>query len=239
MHVCYVIFFSTVCGSDSHTFHIDWISSILWGAHVRTRGWWWLTDVQLNHRGRGTWFRMQLSSYRLLRNWKTALQLSSSSRGVYRKVKMCRKLQFLSHIFLCSGGFICVFTKHTHVFVCVCEWRELFIYSSGGHLIPASQCQVAERTEIVSCSHAHIAAIPGPDRRRESQNAEREEEGSSLRSVSRWPRGPQPGNNGQDGGPSSAISTALLMNFPCWAWETAPQSLHFELVLPLEVIFYS
>lgn len=157
MHVCYVIFFSTVCGSDSHTFHIDWISSILWGAHVRTRGWWWLTDVQLNHRGRGTWFRMQLSSYRLLRNWKTALQLSSSSRGVYRKVKMCRKLQFLSHIFLCSGGFICVFTKHTHVFVCVCEWRELFIYSSGGPPNPGlsmSSSRAHRNSVVQSCSHS-------------------------------------------------------------------------------------
>lgn len=112
-----------------------------------------------------------------------------------------------------------MYLQSTHMCLCACVSDGSYSFTVvGGHLIPASQCQVAERTEIVPCSHAHIAAIPGPDRRRESQNAEREEEeGSSLRSVSRWPRGPQPGNNGQDGGPSSAISTALLMNFPCWA----------------------
>lgn len=30
-------------------------------------------------------------------------------------------------------------------------------------LIPASQCQAAAWTEIVACSHARIAAIPGND----------------------------------------------------------------------------
>lgn len=243
MHVCYVIFFSTVCGSDSHTFHIDWISSILWGAHVRTRGWWG---------GGGGWQMFNWTTEGVVLDsecnflhtacWETEKQHFSFHHPhvAFTGRWKCAENSSFSVTFFYVQGDSYVYLQSTHMCLCACVSDGSYSFTVvGGHLIPASQCQVAERTEIVSCSHAHIAAIPGPDRRRESQIAEREEEGSSLRSVSRWPRGPQPGNNGQDGGPSSAISTALLMNFPCWAWETAPQSLHFELVLPLEVIFYS
>lgn len=122
--------------------------------------------------------------------------------------------------------FLSVFLTRFHAhYVCVC----VFVCVTGvshsqywSHLIPASRCQVAEHTEIVPCSHAHIAAIPGADGH---QRTRMHGEKSSLRSVSQWPGGPQPGNYVQHGGPSLGISDAPLLNFPCRVSVTAPLSL--------------
>lgn len=73
-----------------------------------------------------------------------------------------------------------------------------------------SSSRAHRNSAVQSCSHSCYSRGWWPPK---SQNAERE--GSSLRSVSQWPGGPQPGNNVRHGGPSSGISAAPLLNFPC------------------------
>lgn len=160
MHVCYVIFFSTVCGSDSHTFHIDWISSILWGAHVRTRGWWG---------GGGAWQMFNWTTEGVVPDsecnflhtacWETEKQHFSFHHPhvAFTGRWKCAENSSFSVTFFYVQGDSYVYLQSTHMFVCVCEWRVLFIYSSGGPPNPGlsmSSSRAHRNSVVQSCSHS-------------------------------------------------------------------------------------
>lgn len=121
-------------------------------------------------------------------------------------------------------------STHACACVCLCDRDESFTVVEPPNPGLSMSSSRAHRNSVVqSCSHSCYSRGWWPPK---SQNAERE--GSSLRSVSQWPGGPQPGNKVRHGGDPSSGTSACCTTPEFFLVGSQYESLHRCLALTSE-----